>query len=327
MKFQKVISVIVSCVLISGCQSKVVVYTSEDAMDYALEKANTTQAKLIGVKQKDGDTIWTFQESYDRALTWQTIDHHYTDSFSINEVNELVSNYDTKVIAYYFAMYASDFAGEVSLSYTYLDSFPFSAIIEIPFETREDLQQGYEDVVRFLEQIENENLNYTDQKKEFDVQADFIRDEHVFHFNSASDSYAQLEEAYLRDAIIYQDTQALSEFEEDAILEYEKSLDSRIYLKNEESDEWQETDYFTFDHELKISSAAFYDLLQELNVEDITINGERSSYTITNKETEYGPYEEDMISFYEVERITGLQLKSEWQINEVNDEDAKKEVG
>ena len=76
-------------------------YTDEDASQYNLKNTKSSKAKMIDVKKVGKDTVWTFQESYTRALQWQTIDHHFTDSTSNYEKNDLMTNYQTIVIDYY----------------------------------------------------------------------------------------------------------------------------------------------------------------------------------------------------------------------------------
>lgn len=317
---------IILILAVSGCQSKVVKYTSEDAEQYALQKAKTTQANLISVKQKNGDTIWTFQESYDRALTWQTIDHHYMDSQSINESNELVTNYDLRVIAYYFQKYP-DFTNDVSISYTYLDTYPLTVIYHDTFTNRESLKQSYDALFSFLAYVKEENASYSDKSKEYEVQADFQDQNEHFVFDTLNISCDTLEERYLSYIMIYHDTDSMQEFTDAEIQTFKDSAQS-IYMKIQEEDPWMETEYYSAEKEMKIASTALYDLIQENEEFNIQIEGERDAFTILKKEETYGPFEREMISFYDVQQMTGIYLTNDTKESDTEEyENEKKEVG
>lgn len=314
------IIIILVCLFLSGCQSRVVKYTSEDVTEYALQKAKTTQAEMIGVKQKNGDTIWTFQESYDRGLAWQTIDHHYyLDSLSEIERNELVNNYDLRVIAYFFQEYP-DFKGSESISYTYLDTYPYTVIYHDSFSTRDSLKQCYDTLFAFLDYVKKENASYSDKSKEYEVQADLVSQNEHFVFHTSDVQYDEIEQNYLSYLILYHEDDALSDFTEEEISECRDTKQLKlIYFRKEEDDPWEATEYYCKNGELKISSCAFYDLLETM--EDIQIEGDRDSFTITQEEEEYGPFEREMLSFYDVQNMTGIFLTNHVEETEESDTD------
>lgn len=104
-EYEKGILILVLGLLLSSCQSKVIRYTSADVSDYNPADNKVIKSKDDQCEKVNKDTVWTFQESFDRGLQWQTIDHHTMDSASFYETNVLMNNYQTIVMDHYLSSY------------------------------------------------------------------------------------------------------------------------------------------------------------------------------------------------------------------------------
>ncbi len=293
------------CLFLCSCQSKVTKYTSEEVEEYNLKTNYTSKANMKTVKQVNGDKIWIFQESYDRGLKWQLIDHPTMDPTSTYEINQLMNNYQVIVIDHYLSK-RNDISEYFDVEYSYFDGYKFDIVFHKEYETRDDLKQACDTLQEFKDYVVEENRQYTDKDLEYEFHMTLNYKGHTFSIIDNFD-YEEVDKCNLQYALIYQDTDLLKEYSNN---ERKEALDevSKISIRTEDDEDWLQTNYYTYLNEKKISSTVLYDILQTLSLDELQIDGNRDQYSISINEEEIGSYQEEMISFEEAEKITGIQF-------------------
>lgn len=312
MNVKKLICMLMCCFVLTSCASRITKYTSEDATQYNLMKTKTTKAKMIDVKTVNNDTIWTFQESYDRGLQWQTIDHHYFESASMSETNTLTTNYTVVVLDYYLKQHP-EITEAYKVSYTYIDGYKFAISFTKEFDSRQALQDYYDVLASFLDTVREENANYSDKSIDYQMSAQFINGRQTIHVSDFTD-FEPIDTENLSYNIVYDLQDRLLDYTNTEIDTWKQQhTDTHIYVREEDGD-WQPTAYYTFEKSFTIASTVFYDYLQTLQLEDIEIVGDRDSYTVRKDSRTYGVYQNSMISFYEAQRICSRRFNIEKNI-------------
>lgn len=316
MKFIKGLVCIGLLLSLTSCQSKVIQYTSEDASEYSLQKTKTSKAKMISVKTVNKNTIWTFQEEYDRGLQWQVFDEHVYDSTSSEESNHLSSNYTVMVLDYYLTtnLQIKEF---FDIEYNYLDGFKSSITFNSEYDSRDTLKTKYEQFMTFMDYVKEQNAQYSDKSTDYEVIVTFVYKDHTL-YTSDDLSFEELDQDNLAYAIEYNDSTLLKDYTSDEIKEWkEKNSSNRIAMKEE--DQWGLTDFYAIEDHLSISSCVLYDLLSVDGHPDITFEGTRDSYTIQYKDKTYGPFEDEAISFIKVKNMTGIQFQIQENIDTLSE--------
>jgi hypothetical protein len=296
--------IILLCLFLVSCNSNVRKYTSEEVAEYNLKTTNTSKASMKSVKQMSRDTIWTFQESYDRGLKWQTIDHH-TFSSSFNEENSLFNNYKIVVIDYYLNK-QSEIEQYFDIRYSYIDGYRVGMVFNKKYSSRSDLKEACEKLQSFKEYVTEENQQYADKELDYGFQIKFMKGNHTF-FLTDSLAYEDADQENLTYALIYQDAESLLEYSNEEQNECVNDL-SLIFMKDEDSDTWLKTSYYTEKGKDRIASTVLFDILQDLDLGDVKIEGTRDNYKVWINDEEYGRYEDVMIPFMVAEKITGIQF-------------------
>lgn len=305
---KKIVLVLLALSLLTGCHRKIVKYTDEDVSQYNLKTTKSSKAKMIDVKKVNKDTIWTFQESYTRALQWQTIDHHYKDSTSNYEKNDLMTNYQTIVIDYYLNR-NQDIQDTFSITYSFIDGFKNEIFFSSPYDSRENLKQLYDQLSEFQQAVSTENANYSEKNIDYKMNARFTYNDTVQLSTNDFDDFEAIDSKNLMYAYVYQDSDMLKEYTDDEVKAFLKNNDNQIYVRDEEDENtWYPTDYYTLDHTLAIASTALYDMLQVNPVEGLKIDGERDNYTIEKDDSQTRYFQHEMIPFIKAQEITGLQF-------------------
>lgn len=315
---KKIVLVCLTLCLLTGCHKKIIKYTDEDVSQYNLKTTKSSKAKMVDVKKVNKDTIWTFQESYTRALQWQTIDHHYTDSTSHYEKNNLMTNYQTIVIDYYLNR-NQDMQDTFSISYSFIDGFKNEIYFSSPYSSRENLKQLFDKLSEFQEAVSTENSNYSEKNIDYKMNARFSYKDIVQLSTNEFDDFETIDSKNLMYAYVYQDNDMLQEYTDDEIKTFLKDNENQIYVReNEDESTWYPTDYYTLDHTLAIASTVLYDMLQLNSIEGVTIDGERDNYTIVRDDSETRSFQDEMIPFIQAQEITGLQfnVKKNVEINQ-----------
>lgn len=309
--------IVVSCLFLCSCSSRITKYTSEDASQYNLMHTKTTKAKMVDVKTVNQDTIWTFEESYDRGLRWQIIDHHYYTSFSMYETNTLTTNYTVVVLDYYLDLYPS-IKDTFKVSYTYIDGYKSSILFTCEFEDRNTLEINYTLLKDFLDTVTRENAQYADKSIDYQMQAQFIHNRQTISISDFTD-FSDVDSQNLQYNIVFDEQEGLSQYTQDEINAWKQThQETLIYVRNDTDEEWQPTQYYTNDLSFSIASTVFYDYLQQLQVDNIEIVGDRNSYTVRANNRTYGVYQNSMISFYEAQRISSMQFNIEKNVVKQN---------
>lgn len=309
--------IVVSCLFLCSCSSRITKYTSEDASQYNLVHTKTTKAKMVDVKTVNQDTIWTFEESYDRGLRWQIIDHHYYTSFSMYKTNTLTTNYTVVVLDYYLDLYPS-IKDTFKVSYTYIDGYKSSILFTCEFADRKTLENNYTLLKEFLDTVTRENAQYADKSIDYQLQAQFIHNRQTISVSDFTD-FSDVDTQNLQYNIVYDEQDGLSQYTQDEINAWKQThQETLIYVRNDTDAQWQPTQYYTNDLSFSIASTVFYDYLQQLQVDNIEIIGDRNSYTVRANNRTYGIYQNSMISFYEAQRISSVQFNIEKNVVKQN---------
>lgn len=304
---KKGILILVLGLLLSSCQSKVIRYTSADVSDYNLQTTKSSKAKMISVKKVNKDTVWTFQESFDRGLQWQTIDHHTMDSASFYETNVLMNNYQTIVMDHYLSSY-EELCKFFNISYRFMDGYKSEIIFLKDFKNRDELKQGYTLLMDFQSGVIEENAQYSDKTLNYPLHVKFTNGKEVISISDVK-NFEEIDTPHLLNSVIYQNYDALVDYSKQEIASCKNDLD-QIYIRANDEDSWTALDVYTYAKQYQIASTVLYDILQEKNLEDITVEATRDSYTVSSKDTEYGHFEHCMIPFYIAQKITDMQFST-----------------
>lgn len=317
MKLLKQILCIGLLLSLSSCQSNVVKYTSEDASEYSLEETKTSKAEMIGVKTVNKDTIWTFQESFDRGLKWQVFDRHVLDSTSVNETNFLSNNYTVIVLDYYLALNVQ--INELfDISYTYLDGYKSSIVFSSEYDSRDTLKTKYDQFITFMDYVKEENAKYSDKSVDYDVLLEFKNHDHYI-YTSDDLTFSDLDNDNLNYACEYNVNDLLTDYTKDEIDQWKQEHeDTRIYLRDTEDDTWLPSDFYAVEDHLGMSSTVLYDLLSIGEYKDITLEGTRDDFKVKTEKKEYGPYSYAVVPFIEAEQITNIRFQIK---NNIKDDD------
>ena len=263
---------------------------------------------MIDVKKVGKDTVWTFQESYTRALQWQTIDHHFTDSTSNYEKNDLMTNYQTIVIDYYLNRNPA-ILDTFEISYTFIDGFKNGIFFSVNYDTREKLKALFQQLHDFQQYVSKENSNYSEKNITYKINARFSHGDTTLLATQDLDDFDTLDKKNLMYAYVYQDQQMLKEYTDEEIKEYLEKNENQIYVQDDKNtDVWYPTDYYTLDHTLAIASTVLFDMLQTNPIEGITITGQRDDFTIQQNDAEPERFHDEMIPFIQAQKITGLHF-------------------
>ena len=292
-----------SCLVLCGCQSGVTQYTSSDVADYNLQTTNSSKANMISVKQMNKDTIWTFQESYERGLRWQTIDHHVMDSS--NETNTLENNYKTIVIDYYLSQ-DNEITDYFNIKYSYIDGYRFGILFQKKYDSRKTIQEACDKLQAFQNDVIENNQQYIDKELSYDFQMLLKNGNHTIYVSDALDAdTADLDNFKI--GLLYQDPDILKEYSNTEKNNIPDDL-QKIYMRSDENEEWMPSNYYTYQGVYSIASTVVFDILQNINHENVVVEGNRDSFNIKIDDKDYGNFEDTMISFMQAEKITGIQF-------------------
>lgn len=317
MKFIKVFVCILIFSTMTSCQSKVTKYTSEDATEYGLQVTKTSKATMIGIKTVNDDTVWTFEEPFDRGLKYQIFSVYSYDSTSTIEANTLTNNYTAMVFDYYLAQ-NDDIKDDFSISYEYLDGYKRSIYFTSEYEGREELKTKYDTFMTFMNYVKEENEKYSDKSVNYDVYVHLLHKNYdIWMFDESE--FEELDEEHLSYAIIYNDYEALNEYSKEEInIWKENNTAYQICVRANEEDTWGTTEFYADDYHLSIASPVLYDLLSIDRNDTIQIEGDRRNYTITIQDEVYGPYQEEMIPFMTAQSLTGMQFQIKENLKNVD---------
>lgn len=308
MKSIKLLLCFILCISLTSCQSKVIQYTSEDASAYSLEKTKTTQAKMISVKTVNKDTIWTFQESFDRGLQWQVFDRHIMDSTSLYESNYLYNNYTVIVLDYYLTtnLQIKEF---FDITYTYYDGYKSNIVFTSEYDSRESLKTKFNQFTTFMDYVKEQNTQYSDKDVDYDVIVQFYN--HNYYIISTDDEdFTDVDADNMNYAFEYNLSELTKDYTDDeAELWQVGHQDSKIYVRENNSDKWGQTEFYSIEDHLSIASTVLYDILNENEYKGITLEGSRDNFTVKKDKKEYGPYSYEPITFLEAQKLTGMQYQ------------------
>ncbi len=292
----------------TGCKRRVKIYTKDDAINYNDTVTKASNAEMVSMEQVNGDTIWTFKEKNKRGLSWQIIDDHYMNSFSTMENNELITNYDAILIDYYFNQY--EHTDTISLDFTTKDGYIRQAIFTMNLSNREEFANQYQEIQKFFAYVSKENLKYSQKEIDYDVDVCVHADYYQQFYTGYLMPFEELESDYLQAGIVYGNPAILDQFSLDEIDTANKQLVS-IYLRQDE--ELIPTDLFTYPGQQTVSSNALFDYLQTYEDDTLKIEGSREDYQVMHNDEEPVTFQDEMISFFDVEKYFGIQLTTDQQ--------------
>ncbi len=299
-------TMIIFSMILCGCQNGVTQYTSSAVADYNLQTTNSSKANMISVKQMNKDTIWTFQESYERGLRWQTIDHHVMESS--NETNTLENNYKTIVIDYYLST-NTEISDYFDIKYSYIDGYRFGILFQKKYDSREQIKEACEKLITFQNDVIENNQQYIDKELNYNFQLLLKNGNHVIYLDDSLDEeYA--DQANLKIGLIYQDADILKEYSNTERKNIPDDL-QKISMRSNDREEWMPSNYYTYQGVYSIASTVIFDILQNIEHENVLVEGNRDSFTIQVNDEDYGNFEDTMISFVLAEKFTGMQFQLE----------------
>ncbi len=302
-------TLIFSSLILCGCQSGVKQYTSSDVADYNLQTTNSSKANMISVKQMNKDTIWTFQESYERGLRWQTIDHHVIDDSS-NETNTLENNYQTIVIDYYLSQ-DNTLSDYFHVKYSYIDGYRFGILFQKKYDSRETIKEACEKLQAFQNSVIENNQQYIDKELKYNFQLLLKRGNHTIYLTDDLDE-SEADQQNFKIGLLYQDTEILKEYSNSERNIIPSDL-QKISMKSEDDNDWMPSNYYTYQGVYSIASTVVFDILQTIDHQNVQVEGNRDDYQITVDGEDYGNFKDTMISFIQAEKMTGMQFKIEVQ--------------
>lgn len=296
-------TLILSSLILCACQSGVTQYTSSYVSRYNLQTTNSSKANMISVKQMNKDTIWTFQESYERGLRWQTIDHHVMDSS--NETNTLENNYKIIVIDYYLSQ-DNEIEEYFDLKYSYIDGYRFGILFQKKYDSREQIKEACEKLQTFQNYVIENNQQYIDKELSYDFQLLLKNGNHTIYLaDELDEESADLDN--LKTGLLYQDSDILKEYSNTERNNIPDDL-QKIYMRSDDNEEWMPSNYYTYQGVYSIASTVVFDILQNINHENVVVEGNRDSFNIKIDDEDYGNFEDTLISFLQAEKITGMQF-------------------
>ena len=160
----------------------------------------------------------------------------------------------------------------------------------------------------FQSGVIEENAQYSDKTLNYPLHVKFTNGKEVISISDVK-NFEEIDTPHLLNSVIYQNYDALVDYSKQEIASCKNDLD-QIYIRANDEDSWTALDVYTYAKQYQIASTVLYDILQEKNLEDITVEGTRDSYTVSSKDTEYGHFEHCMIPFYIAQKITDMQFST-----------------